>query len=183
MVVVSPPRLKILAKAAKAEGTSVREQGVRNGNQRNLNPITCLQEEYVCEWKSDHVSSKNKYAICVEDDSGNFESKCVDAKLIKSGNYRSDTIAACGCCEVDTSGTSKGGFKDCLSILQTTKPDHCNEAEFTCQVGSREGKRRAGTSYCAKIAIGKGSTLTFGNSDECGDPYVYLCDPVHRKFI
>ena len=111
---------------------------------------------------------KNKYAICVKDNKGNFESKCVDAENAKAGIDGSDTIT-CGCCQTETPG-GKGNFKQCLSIVPTIEPDSCDGAAFQCQTASGKGKGSSGVSYCANIAIGKGATPTFGISDECGDP-------------
>lgn len=152
--------------------TSVRGQGRQEESQRRLSPLTpgtCVQEKFVCEWKSEFDIQKNKYAICVEDGNGKFESKCVDAKSATSGRSGSDMIT-CGCCERDTPG-GKGDFNRCSSIVSPTKPGPCNEEKLKCQNGSGKGKgSTGGASYCARIALGKGLTPTFGISDQCGDP-------------
>lgn len=154
----------------RSRGASVRGQGRQQVSQRNLVPATtCVKDQYVCEWKSeDFASLKNKYAICVKDREGNFESKCVDAKSAKPGIDGSDTIT-CGCCETE-SPRGKGDFKACSSVLEAAVPASCKETKFQCQTGSGKGKGGTGASFCAKIALGKGSTPSFGVSDQCGDP-------------
>lgn len=155
--------------AQRNRGTSVRGDGRKYGIQRNLEPITsCAVEMYVCEWRSESDRLKNKYAICVEDEDGNAESKCVDAKYAQAGHDGSDTVT-CGCCTSETP-SGKGGFKECLSILPSSKPKPCDDTVFNCETGSGKGKGGNGVSFCANVEIGKGSTPTFGISDECGDP-------------
>ena len=154
----------------RRRGTSVRGLGREDTSQRQLTPVSCVDDDYVCEWNSELKSSENKYAICVKDAGGNFESKCVDAKQAKPGIDGSDTIT-CGCCKAETP-RGKGGFKDCPSVLEANEPNTCESAAFTClsQSGKGKGSTTTSVSYCAKVEIGKGSTPTFGISDECGDP-------------
>lgn len=150
----------------RSRGSSVRGQEERA--HRNLSPVAnnaCVQDKYVCDWKSATDSLKNKYTICVEDVDGNFESKCVDSNYPKSGI---DTFT-CGCCKTEIP-TGKGSFKECLSIQRPLRPSHCHEEHFKCRIGSGKAKGVTGFSYCANVEIGKGSTRTFGISDECGNP-------------